>query len=81
MLESSLSRFEDHISRLEVHLSDENSAKTGPDDKRCLIEARMEGRQPIAVTANADSYIEAVASASDKLNTALDSMMGKMRNR
>ena len=81
MIEESLSRFEDYVTRIEVHLSDENSAKSGPDDKRCLLEARMESRQPVAVTGQAESYIEAVAKATDKLKVALDSMIGKMRNR
>ena len=52
MLTEELSRFSEHITRLEVHLSDENGIKDGQNDKRCLLEARLEGRQPIAVTAN-----------------------------
>lgn len=80
MIEDSLSRFEDHVTRIEVHLSDENSAKSGPNDKRCLLEARMESRQPVAVTDHAESYIEAVAGATDKLKMALDSILGKMRS-
>ena len=51
VVESALSRFSDHITRVEVHLSDENSDKKGGDDEmRCMMEARIEGRQPIAVT-------------------------------
>ena len=51
VVESALSRFSDHITRVEVHLSDENSAKKGGhDDIRCMMEARLEGRQPVAVT-------------------------------
>ena len=36
-LEKSLARFEDKITRIEVHFGDENSNKSGVDDKRCLI--------------------------------------------
>ena len=45
-----LSRFADQITRVEVHLSDENGAKNGSDDKRCLLEVRATGQQPVAVT-------------------------------
>ncbi len=80
LLSDTLKRFDSHVTRLEVHLSDENSGKSGPNDKRCLLEARMESIQPIAVTDFAESYIEAVAGAADKLKMALDSRIGRMRN-
>ncbi len=80
LISEKLSRFNKYVTRLEVHLSDENSAKSGPDDKRCLIEARMEGRQPVAVTDQAESYIEAAAGAIGKIKKALDSMIGRMKD-
>ncbi len=80
MISKKLSRFDKYITRLEVHLSDENSAKSGPNDKRCLIEARMEGRQPVAVTDQAESYIEAAAGAAGKIKAALNSMIGRMKD-
>lgn len=80
-LESSLERFSDKLTRIEVHLSDENGGKGGDDDKRCLLEARVEGMQPIAVT-NFDSSIDqAISGAIDKLKSALDTVFGKMQNR
>ena len=48
-LEGALSRFSDQITRVEVHLSDENSHKGG-DDKRCMLEARLAGLEPMAVS-------------------------------
>ncbi len=80
MIEDKLKRFNKYISRLEVHLSDENSGKSGPNDKRCLIEARMEGRQPVAVTGQAESYIEATALATGKIKAALDKIIGRMQD-
>ena len=56
LLSEHLSRFSEHITRLEVHLSDENGSKDGINDKRCLLEARLEGRQPIVVTEVANNY-------------------------
>lgn len=49
-IESELSRFNDHITRIEVHLSDENGHKEGLNTKRCLLEVRLERKQPIAVS-------------------------------
>jgi len=80
MLTDELSRFSEHITRLEVHLSDENGSKQGQNDKRCMIEARLEGRQPIAVTANANDYELAVNGAVEKLKASLDKIEGKLKN-
>ena len=49
MVQSALSRFGKRITRVEVHQSDENGDKSGRGDKRCVMEARLTGRQPIAV--------------------------------
>lgn len=80
IINQSLNRFEDRITRIEVHLNDENSHKGGGDDKRCLLEARLEGMQPIAVTNNASTHERAVKGAVDKLKTALDTVIGRQRN-
>lgn len=80
LLSEELSRFSEHITRLEVHLSDENGSKEGPDDKRCLLETRLEGRQPIAVTAHGNTYEVSVNLAIDKLKAMLDTTIGRLRN-
>jgi len=79
-IEKSLGRFSSQITRLEVHLNDENSHKEGQNDKRCMLEARMEGRQPIAVTNNADTNEHAVKGALDKLIASLETIIGRARN-
>ena len=78
LLSDELSRFSEHITRLEVHLSDENGNKKAPNDKRCMIEARIEGRQPIAVTDRANDYELAVTGAIEKLKASLDTIVGKL---
>ena len=75
----SLSRFSDRITRLEIHLSDEDGDKDGENDKRCMIEARLKGRQPTAVTYNAASLHEAVDGAADKLKRSLESTLEPQR--
>ncbi len=80
ILTDELGRFSEHITRLEVHLTDENGAKEGINDKKCVIEARIEGKHPIAVTSHANTHDQAVDSAIHKLKSSLDTMVGKMNN-
>lgn len=75
---NALSRFENHITRIELHLSDENASKSGPEDKRCLLEARLEGREPLTVTGNADTVESAVNAAIEKMKHVLDTVLGKL---
>jgi ribosome-associated translation inhibitor RaiA len=77
---SALERFGDRITRVEVHLSDENSDKFGTDDKRCLLEARLAGLQPIAASHQAATLQQAIDSAAEKLKSAIDSTLGRLRN-
>ena len=80
LLAEELSRFSEHITRLEVHLSDENGSKHGLNDKKCLLEARLEGRQPIAVTQVANDYEQALHGAVGKLKSSLDTIVGRLRD-
>lgn len=79
-LQKTLSRFEDKVTRLEVHFSDENADKTGFNDKRCLIEARPEKLQPIAVTFHSDSKEKAFHGALDKIKKVLEVTYEKMKD-
>jgi ribosome-associated translation inhibitor RaiA len=79
-IEDALSRISDHVTRLEVHITDENGNKPGPNDKRCLMEARLEGREPIAVTAHAASLEQAVDGATQKLIGMIESLLGRQRD-
>lgn len=74
-----LKRYDEQITRVEVHLNDENSHKSGNSDKRCMLEARLEGMQPIAVTAHADTIQEALKGALGKLKSSLDTTLGRLR--
>lgn len=78
LLQKALSRFADRITRLEIHLSDENGGKPGVNDKRCLLEARVAGMQPVAVTADSNNYELAVEDAAEKLKSSLDKTFGRL---
>lgn len=72
LLLGSLERFQDRVTRVEVHLGDENSAtrNTG-EDKRCTLEARPAGMKPVAVTHHAGTVREAMDGAVHKLEKLL----------
>ena len=77
MIEHDIARFADQVTHVEVHLDDENGTKSGSDDIRCTIEARLTGRQSIAVTAHEVNVERAARGAAGKLERALDSAIGK----
>jgi ribosome-associated translation inhibitor RaiA len=79
-LKDRLARFRDHVTRVEVHLSDVNAARTDGQDKRCKLEARLAGRQPVAVQHDAAKVAEAVHGAADKLARLLDTTLGRAKD-
>lgn len=76
-----LKHFAHRISRVEVHLGDENSHKNGAKDQRCMIEARVEGIPPIAITHHADTLMEAMTVAAERMRGTLDSTLGRLHDR
>lgn len=80
VVESALSRFRDRITRVEVHLSDQNGDKSGQDDKRCMMEARLERRQPTAVTHQAATLDDAVNGAADKLKRSVEDTLERLKD-
>jgi ribosome-associated translation inhibitor RaiA len=78
---AALGGFADKITRVEIHVRDENGAeKAGLKDKSCRIEARLSGRQPIAVHATAESVAKSVDLAADKLRNAIETIVGRAGN-
>lgn len=80
LVEKDLAYFAEHITRVEVHFSDENGAKSGPNDKQCVLEARIKNRQPIAVTAQEQSVEKAFQVALDKAKASMTTIFGKLNN-
>lgn len=78
---SSLKHFANHVTRIEVHLSDQNADKGGADDIQCKIEARVEGMQPIIAKSKSDKKEKALAEAVDKTKASLASIIGKMKEK
>lgn len=80
-VEALLDRFGDQITRVEVHLSDENSHKAGANDKRCVMEVRAAGIQPLAVTHSAATLGQAIDGATEKLERLLGNTFGRLNNK
>ena len=70
-VEGALKHISDRITRVEVHVGDERPSEDVPDDKRCMLEARPRGMDPIAVEVLADDLYTAVSEAAGKLQRAL----------
>ncbi|SDU58790.1 ribosomal subunit interface protein [Pseudomonas moraviensis] len=77
-IESTLERYKEVLSRVEVHLSDGNGDKPGPRDLRCQLEARPKGHQPISVNHKADSLEQAIDGAAVKLDHTLQEFFGRL---
>jgi hypothetical protein len=79
-VQATLGRFSGHLSRVEVHLADENASKGGSADMRCMMEARPNGQQPVAVTHHAATLDEACTGAAQKLEHLLASKLGRLHD-
>jgi len=75
-----LARFADTVTRVEAFLTDVDAGKSGTNDKRCRLEARIAGRPAVSVTADADKLAAAFTEAVNKLTRVLDSELGKAKD-
>jgi len=79
VVEGALGRFGDRITRVEVFLTDENSqSKSGDNDKRCVMEARLAGLQPITVSDQGATLEQALDGAADTLERTLRRTLGRL---
>lgn len=80
VVKNTLDHFSEHVTRVEVHLSDTNGQKSGGANNRCLMEARIQGHQPIAVSEQAATLHQSIQGAADKLKRSLDSALGRLND-
>ena len=76
-----LARFREHVTRVEVFLSEVDGGKSGAADKRCVIEVRPAGRQPVATRAEAAKVADAFTAAVEKLVRALGDDIERAKDR
>lgn len=75
-----LERFAERLTRVDVFLKDENANKGG-NDKRCILEARPRGLDPVAAEHLAAEALEAVQGAASKLKHLLEHRFGRLDER
>ncbi len=81
-IQTALDRFQERITRVEVHLSDEDGAqRNDPKAMRCLLEARPTGMDPVVVTGSADTVENSCHDAAQKMQRLLDSAFGRLDSR
>jgi hypothetical protein len=80
LMQRSVGRFAGRITRVEVHLNDLNGGKHGERDKRCMMEARLAGLAPVAVSDAAPRLAEAIKGAADKLQHAIERVLGRQHD-
>ncbi|MBF7688241.1 HPF/RaiA family ribosome-associated protein [Acinetobacter rathckeae] len=73
-------RHGEKITHFSVHLSDENAAKGGENDLRCMIEARPAGLKPVAVSHKASTIDTAIHGAVERLKHSLEHLFEKQKN-
>lgn len=66
---------------VEVHFEDVNGPRRGGDDLRCVMEARVNGREPIAVSAWAGDLYAAIDAAARKLDMAIGKVVDRAEAR
>lgn len=81
VLNHDLARFTGDITRIEVHLADENGpkGKGGGDDKRCTLDCKVDGFPNFAATALANDLHAAIKGASGKLKSSIGTALDKRR--
>jgi hypothetical protein len=81
IVDTGLGYFRERLSRVEVHLADENSDKGGDADVRCSLEARIEGMKPVGVTHHAATLQEAVEGATQRMESLLEKTLGRLQDK
>ncbi len=81
IVKDALNRFDEHLTRVEVHLKDINGSKSdGTPDVRCTLEVRMKGRDPFVVNNDADTVHRSVKGAVEKMRLLLDKTVKQMQH-
>jgi ribosome-associated translation inhibitor RaiA len=80
-VEEAISRFGDHVRRVDVHLSNENKEKHEDGSNYCMMEALVTGYAPVVVHAHAENLQLSISSAVGKLKRALDSALGRLNDK
>lgn len=77
--EDAVAQFEDRVSRVEVHLTDQSGGKR--TDLRCVMTADANGLAPIVVADSAETVAKAIAAATEALRASLRDTFERIEDR
>lgn len=75
IISSQLNRFKEQITNIHVHLSGEKRSEIGQNGNRCMLEARLENKQPITVTSYDKIIEQSINDSLDKLKTSIETVL------
>lgn len=81
MVAQRLERFASHLTRVEVHVRDQDGPRSGAGTILASVELRPAGRDPVVATDTASGVEAAVAGALNKAVTAHERLIGKATTR
>jgi ribosome-associated translation inhibitor RaiA len=76
-----LQRFDPYLTRVDVHLTGESIKKTGPKDKRCVLEARAKRHRSLVVTNKSTDIEAAFSGAATKMHRQLENTYGRLADK
>lgn len=77
-IKSALARFSDQITRVQVHVSDENAGKKNKEDSiQCTLEVRLDGFHPLGLKHHGPNLNQAIEGAAEKMVRLIESTLGK----
>jgi ribosome-associated translation inhibitor RaiA len=79
-LQKRIDRFSKQLTRVEVHIEDQNAKKSGINDILCKLEVRPAGLRPLVVTHRSKSVAIAVDLACRKMEKMLSHTMGRLHD-
>jgi ribosome-associated translation inhibitor RaiA len=81
VVKSAIGRFDEHVNRVDVHLSNENKEKGVDGGNYCMMEARVAGYEPVVVRDHGADLHQSISTAAGKLKRALDSALGRLNDK
>lgn len=78
-LQRALRHYEDRFLRVDVHIHDDKAGRHGSDDKRCVIEGRPSGGEPLAVEHHGDDFYATATEAVKKFERAVHHFVERQR--
>jgi len=78
-VEDALKHVAEKVTRVEVHLRDDNASKSAADDKRVTMEARIAGQPPLVVEHATDDLYKSITETASKLGRAVSTKLEKLR--